>query len=58
MKNKNKIILLIVGIVVVVFLGLYIIINYTEPNVLDSSDKKWISENSGKVIVIQITDLE
>ena len=54
MKNKKKIIFLLVGIVVVVFLGLYIIINYTEPNILDSSDKKWISENGGKVIDIDI----
>ena len=54
MKNKKKIIFLIIGIAVIVFLGLYIIINYTEPNILDSSDKKWISENGGKVIDIDI----
>ncbi len=54
MKNKKKIILLIFGIAVVVFLGLYIIINYTEPNILDSSDKKWIADNGGKVIDIDI----
>ena len=54
MKNRKKLLLLIFGIAVVVFLGLYIIINYTEPNVLDSSDKKWIADNGGKVIDIDI----
>ena len=54
MKNRKKIILLIFVIAVVVFLGLYIIINYTEPNILDSKDKKWIADNGGKVIDIDI----
>ena len=54
MKNKKKIIFLILGIAIVLFLGLYIIINYTEPNILDSSDKKWIADNGGKVIDIDI----
>ena len=54
MKNKKKIIFLIFGIAIIVFLGLYIVINYTEPNILNSHDKKWISDNGGKVIDIDI----
>ena len=54
MKSKKKLILLILGIALIVFFGLYIIINYTEPNILNSQDKKWISDNGGKVIDIDI----
>ena len=53
MKNK-KIIFIILGIAVLVFLGLYLIINYSEPNTLDSNDKKWLADNGGKVIDIDI----
>lgn len=54
MKNKKKIIYLIISIAVIVFAGLYIIINYTEPNILNSQDKKWIADNGGKVIDIDV----
>ena len=54
MKNKKKLIFLIVGIALLVFIGLYIIINYTEPNILNSQDKKWIADNGGKVIDIDV----
>ena len=54
MKSKKKILYLIVAIAVIVFVGLYIIINYTEPNILNSQDKKWISDNGGKVIDIDV----
>ncbi len=54
MKNKKKIILLIIGIAIIVFIGLYVILNYTEPNILNSQDKKWIAENGGKVIDIDV----
>ena len=54
MKNRKKIILAIIGIAIVVFIGLYAIINYSEPNILDSQDKKWIAENGGKVIDIDV----
>lgn len=54
MKNKKKFILIILGIAILVFVGLYLIINYSEPNVLRSEDKKWISENGGKVIDIDV----
>ena len=54
MKNKKKLIFIILGIAVIVFIGLYAIINYSEPNILDSSDKKWIANNGGKVIDIDV----
>ena len=54
MKNKKKFIYLIVGIAFLLFVALYLIINYSEPNVLDSKDKKWISENGGKIISIDV----
>ena len=56
MKNKKKILYIILIVAVVVFLGLYILINYTEPNVLSSEDKKWISDNGGKVIDIAVVN--
>jgi len=54
MKNRKKIIYLIIGIALVVFVSLYIVINYTEPNILNSQDKKWIADNGGKVIDIDV----
>lgn len=54
MKSKKKIIYLIIIIAIIVFIGLYIVINYTEPNVLNSQDKKWIADNGGKVIDIDV----
>jgi len=53
-KNKKKIIYLIICIAIIIFIGLYLAINYTEPNILDSNDKKWISENGGRVIDIDV----
>ena len=54
MKSRKKILFILLGIAILVFLGLYIVINYTEPNTLDSQDKKWIVDNGGKVIDIDI----
>ena len=53
-KNKKKIIYIILGVAVLVFAGLYLVINYNEPNILNSNDKKWISENGGRVIDINV----
>lgn len=54
MKNKKKgnIFIVILVIAVLLFLGLYFIYNYSEPNILNSKDKKWITENGKKVISI------
>ena len=54
MKSRKKILFIVLIVAVVVFLGLYVIINYAEPNHLDSQDKKWIIDNGGKVIDIDI----
>lgn len=53
-KSKKKIFYLIIGIAIIIFIGLYLAFNYTEPNILDSSDKKWIVENGGRVIDIDV----
>lgn len=54
MKNKKKLIFLIIGIALIVFVGLYLIVNYNDKNILNSDDKKWISENGGKIIDIAV----
>ena len=54
MKSRKKILFIILIVAVIVFFGLYVIINYAEPNNLDSQDKKWIIDNGGKVIDIDI----
>ncbi len=54
MKNKKRLFLIILGIAVLLFVGLYMFINYRESNILNSEDKKWISENGGRVIDIDI----
>ena len=54
MKNKKKLILILLGIAILIFIGLYLFINYSEPNILNSEDKKWISDNGGKVIDIDV----
>ena len=56
MKNKKKLILILLGVAVLVFVGLYLYINYSEPNILNSDDKKWISDNGGKVIDIDVVN--
>ena len=54
MKNKKRIIFLILGIALIVFIALFFIYYYHESSLLDSSDKKWISENGKKVIDIEV----
>ena len=54
MKNKKRLIYIILGVAILLFVGLYLVINYSEPNLLDSNDKKWISENGGRVINIDV----
>ena len=56
MKNKNKkrIIIFILLIAIVLFITLFFIYYYHESSLLDSNDKKWISENGKKVIDIEV----
>ncbi len=56
MKNKKKLLYLIIGVALLLFIALYLVINYSEPNILDSQDKKWISDNGGRVIDIDVVN--
>ena len=53
MKNK-KLIMLIAIIAVVLFIGLFFIYYYHESSLLDSNDKKWLSDNGKKIIDIEV----
>ena len=53
MKNK-KLITLIIVIAIILFIGLFFIYYYHESSLLDSNDKKWISENGTKIIDIEV----
>lgn len=55
-KFKKKFLIAIFTIAILLFIGLYFIIAYHEPNILDSDNKKWIQENSGKLIDISIVN--
>ncbi len=54
MKSKKKIVFMILGVAILVFIALYLVINYSEPNVLNSEDKKWVNDNRGRVIDISV----
>lgn len=54
MKNKKKIFIGIIILAVALFIGLYFIYHYSEPNILSSKDKKWLSENNKDVISIDV----
>jgi len=54
MKNKKKLLFLLPVLAIIIFIVLYIVFKYSEPNVLDSKDKEWISQNGGKIIDIAV----
>lgn len=55
MKNsRKKIFLGILLIAVCLFIGLYFVFHYSEPNILSSKDKKWISENNKSITSIDV----
>lgn len=54
MKNKKKIIYGIIVLAVVLFIGLYFIYHYSEPNILSSKDKKWLSENNKNIVSVDV----
>lgn len=54
MKNKKKIFLGIIFFAIILFIGLYFIYHYSEPNILSSKDKKWLSENNKDVVSIDV----
>ena len=56
MKTKKKLLFLLPVLALIIFVVLYIIFKYSEPNVLDSKDKEWISQNGGKIIDIAVVN--
>jgi len=54
MKNKKKIFILFIAIAIVVFIALFFIYYYHESSLLNSNDKKWLSENGKKVVDIEV----
>ena len=54
MKNKKKLIWAVIVISIVVFIGLFFGFYYHESSLLDSNDKKWLSENGKKIIDIEV----
>ncbi len=54
--NRKRLIFVVLAIAILLFIGLYVIVNYSEPNILNSEDKKWISENGGRVINIDVVN--
>ena len=53
MKNK-KLITFIIVIAILLFIGLFFVYYYHESSLLDSNDKKWISDNGKKIIDIEV----
>lgn len=54
MKNRKKLFAFIIVIAVIVFIALFFIYYYHESSLLNSNDKKWISENGKKIIDIEV----
>ena len=54
MKNKKKLILFVLLIAIILFIALFFIYFYHESSLLDSNDKKWLSENDKKIIDIAV----
>ena len=56
MKNKNrkKLFIFVIVVAIIVFIALFFIYYYHESSLLDSNDKKWISDNGKKVIDIEV----
>lgn len=56
MKNKNrkKIFLFILVVAIVIFIALFFIYYYHESSLLDSKDKKWLSDNGKKIVDVEV----
>ena len=54
MKNKKKLLYIIPLFALILLFVLYLIFNYSEPNVLNSKDKEWIKDNGGKLVDIAV----
>ena len=54
MKNRKKIIILILSIALIAFVALFFVYYYKESSLLTSDDKKWLSDNGEKVVDIEV----
>ena len=54
MKNRKKIIILILSIALIAFIALFFVYYYKESSLLTSDDKKWLSDNGEKVVDIEV----
>ena len=54
MKSRKKIFIFLISIAIVVFIALFFIYYYHESSLLDSRDKKWLSENGKKIVNIEV----
>ena len=54
MKNKKKLLIIIPLFALILLFVVYLVFNYSEPNVLNSKDKEWITENGGKLVDIAV----
>ena len=53
-KNKKRIIIFAFLVALLLFIVMYLVLNYSEPNILNSTDKEWIQKNNGKIIDISV----
>ena len=54
MKNKKKLLIIIPLFAIILLFVVYLVFNYSEPNVLNSKDKEWITENGDKLVDIAV----
>ena len=54
MKNRKKIFLFIFVIAIIIFIALFFIYYYHESSLLDSKDKKWLSDNGKKIVDVEV----
>ena len=54
MKNRKKLILFVLLVAIILFIALFFIYFYHESSLLDSNDKKWLSENDKKIVDIEV----
>ncbi len=54
MKNRKKLFIFIITIAIILFIALFFIYYYHESSLLDSSNKKWISENGKKLNDVEV----
>ena len=56
MKTRKKIFIGIIALAIILFIALYFAYNYSEPNILNSKDKKWIAEHGKNIVSIDVVN--